>query len=281
MRYPSRLDHQLFELTTQLCTQFAPADAWNQWRELVEQGGQLDEVFPLQYKSPSHHGRRRCIEVTGIELMLMCWPWQQLSEGLKIVATQHPLEDVVFARLSALAMNNPNEWGLIYLPGRDEQTVEHYVMYALSRWCSKCERKDPTFLPKMGWWEVLALREKNDFDHTNALPIIEGLVQSLPPLSSQGVEDNLLHAQRCMVMPDYNTYGCPFGSLLAGLINKPDSDTQPLYDSFKTQIFSKTTNERVNKEVLDLINAEELAERARVVHSIDTQMQQHSTKRKI
>lgn len=281
MRFPSRRDHDLFELTTALCTKFAQDDAWDQWRELVAQGGQLDEVFPLQYKSRPNHGGRRCIEVTAIELILMCWPWQRLSEGLKTVAAQQPLEDVVFSRLSALAMNNTNEWGHIHHPRSDEQTVEHHVMYALSRWCSKCERKDPTFLPKMGWWEVLALREKNDFDHTNALSIIEGLVQSLPPLSSQGVKDNLLHAQWCMSMPDYSTYGCPFGSLLVGLIHKPDSETQPLYDLFKTQIFSNTTNERVNEDVLNLINAEELAERARVAHGIDTTMQPHSTKRKM
>lgn len=271
MRYPSRLDHELFELTTQLCTRFlhhnvisnAADDACNlqQWCDLVDQGACMDETFPLQYISPSQHGQRRCLEVSSLELMLMCWPWETLAAGLQHIHNVKPLEDLVFPRLSALAMNNGNEWHHIGFPGTNEQDTQHHVMSGLSRWFLGYEQRKSNFAPKMGWWEVIGLREKLDFNSSNAVHIIEGLVQTLPPLEDKGFEHMLKHVRNGLLD---QTYGTRFGLLLAVLVHPYTEDTCIKQQQLQQQLLANNVNSRVKNDAADLHNASELAERARV-----------------
>lgn len=272
MRFPKPMDHDLFELTTQLCSKFLnhtvnPSDehALQQWCELVDQGACLDEPFALQYISPSQHGKRRCIEITGLELMLMCWPWQTLAVGLQHITQIKPMDDVVFARLSALAMNNGNEWHHFGPPGTFEQDSQYHVMYGVSRWCLGYEQRKPTFTPKLGLWEVIGLREQLDFDSKHALKIIEGLVPSLPILSARGFEKLLEQVTHGLFD---KTYGTRFGSLLAVLVQPPGEEFYVQQQNLQQQLLANGINVRVKSEASALTNAGALAERARVTHGL-------------
>lgn len=274
MRYPSRLDHDLFELTTELCAKFLnhnvannPSDehTLQQWCDLVDEGACLDEPFALQYISPSQHRKRRCIEITALELMLICWPWQTLAVGLQHITETKPLDEVVFARLSALAMNNENEWHHFGAPGTFEQDTQYHVMYGVSRWCLGYEQRKPAFSPKMGFWEVIGLREQLDFASENALQIIEGLVPSLHILSARGFEKMLEQVEHGLFD---KTYGTRFGSLLAVLVQPPGEKFYIKQQNLQQQLLANGINSRVKSEASVLTNAPELAERARVAQGI-------------
>jgi len=270
MRYPSRLDHDLFEVTLELATELADTDAWERWCALIERNAKLDQSFPLRFASAPRYGKHTCIELSCLEVMLTCWPWERLSAGLRHLSSGAPLEDVVFSDLSAMALNNESEWGHIGFPrGDDEQTVKHHVLYQLSRWCRAYEQTPNAFAPKLGWWETLAFRGKGDLTSDNVASILEGLVQSLPALDQRGSDEHLLRLQKMIDTGSFTHPGCAFGAILVAMVNKNSDQHFKLRQTFKNYIFSgKSSNDRINREVGDLIHAEELADRGRILQGI-------------
>ena len=283
MRYPSRLDHDLFDLTLQLATELATDNAWEQWCALVERNAQVDQSFPLRFASSPRYGKHTCVEMSAVEVMLTSWPWERLSAGLLHLAKIEPLNDIMFPNLSALALNNANEWGHIGFPrGEDEQTVKHHVLYQLSRWCRWYEQTPNTFAPKLGWWETLAFREKMDFTNDNVSTILAGLVQSLPIWDQRETDEHVLRLQKMIDTGSFAHPGCAFGAILLAMVNKNSDKHFKLRQTLKNYIFSgNSSNDRINREVGDLIHAEELADRGRIMQGISEHEAVKSAKKKM
>lgn len=272
MRFASRLDHDLFEATIALCNPTADPECWDTWRHLIHQGAALDRPFPIQYDSPGSRDKRS-VDLSAIELMLICWPWQRLGEGLKELG---PMEDVIFSSLVSIALNHGNEWYHARTIN-DNNPIHEYVVKPFALWCEQYKNSSNVGVPRLGWWEVLSQRWKDGFTEQLAPSIIENLIHTLPTLSPKDLGDLLF----VVVEQHNNLGGCGFGTCLTILLHEPTAAQEQLYARVVETIFSQDTHSRTQREMPVLRNARVLADRARLTRHVDENALSNHLKRKM
>lgn len=138
------------------------------------------------------------MDLSAIELMLICWPWQRLGEGLKELG---PMEDVIFSSLVSIALNHGNEWYHARTIN-DNNPIHEYVVKPFALWCEQYKNSSNVGVPRLGWWEVLSQRWKDGFTEQLAPSIIENLIHTLPTLSPKDLGDLLF-----VVVEQHNNLG--------------------------------------------------------------------------